>query len=435
MLDIKWIRENKQEFDSLLAKRGIAPMSDKITKLDENKRQLTNLIQQLQHARKSKSKMLGNMCDKFGNISDKSSKEFEEIRQEVDHINEQLEKLHLQFDSDHQLNEILQILPNLPEDDVPYGVDESMNKLIRTVGNIDKRPLPILAKQHFELGENLGMMDFAQTAKISGSRFVTLKGDLARLERALINFMIDTHTKEFGFIELSLPSLVRASAMYNTGLLPKFAEESFETVNGYRLIPTGEVPLVNMVADSIIAREELPIRYVAYTPCYRSEAGSSGKDTRGMIRQHQFGKVELVTITTAEESKREHEYITNAAEIILQKLDLPYRVMLLCSGDMGFAAKKTYDLEVWLPGQKLYREISSCSNCGDFQARRMKARYKEFSSITTNFVHTLNGSGLPVGRTIVAILENYQNEDGSITIPDILVSYMGGMEKIQTHKY
>eukprot|EP00697_Spironema_sp_BW2_P003594 gnl/Spiro4/1478_TR794_c0_g1_i1.p1 gnl/Spiro4/1478_TR794_c0_g1~~gnl/Spiro4/1478_TR794_c0_g1_i1.p1 ORF type:complete len:426 (-),score=-109.87 gnl/Spiro4/1478_TR794_c0_g1_i1:314-1591(-) len=420
MLDIKWIRENKQEFDSLLTKRGIDPMSDKVTKLDENKRQLTNLIQQFQHARKKKSKILGSIPNKF-------SKEFEELKRDVDHINEKLEELEIKLESNHQLNDMLEVLPNLPASDVPYGTDESMNKLIRTFGV--PKPNPI-AKQHFELGEDLRMMDFVQTAKMSGSRFVTLKGDLAKLERALINFMIDVHTKEFEFLELSPPALVRNTAMYNTGQLPKFTEDSFETTNHYRLIPTGEVPLVNMVADSILARELLPIRYVAYTPCFRSEAGSHGKDTRGMVRLHQFGKVELVTITTEAESEREHEYITNAAEEILKRLELPYRVMLLCTGDMGFTAKKTYDIEVWLPGQNQYREISSCSNCGDFQARRMKARYKEFGSNETTFAHTINGSALAVGRTIIAILENYQNEDGSITVPNILVNYMGGLEKI-----
>lgn len=421
MLDIKWIRENKQKFDDLLIKRGITPMSEKITQLDETKRQLTNLIQQFQHARNKKSKELGSMPNKSG-------KEFEAMKRDVDDINEKLKELEQKSNDKPELHNILEQLPNLPDDEVPYGTDESMNKLVKTVGNIITKSFT--AKQHFELGENLGMMDFVTTAKMSGSRFVTLKKDLAKLERALINFMIDIHTQEFEFTELSPPSLVRPNAMYNNGLLPKFADESFETTNNYRLIPTGEVPLVNMVADSIIAREKLPIRYVAYTPCFRSEAGSSGRDTRGMIRMHQFGKVELVTITTAEESKNEHEYITNAAEAILQKLGLPYRIMMLCSGDMGFAAKKTYDLEVWLPGQKLYREISSCSNCGDFQARRMKARYKEFGSNEMTFVHTLNGSGLPIGRTIIAILENYQNEDGSITIPDVLIDYMGGMKKI-----
>ncbi|MFY9589357.1 serine--tRNA ligase [Rickettsia endosymbiont of Halotydeus destructor] len=420
MLDIKWIRENKNIFDELLRKRYIEPMSAKIAKLDEDKRTITTLMQEFQHARKVKSKILGEMNPKSGEI-------FESIKRDVEHINEKLEELNLNLNNNTELNDILNMLPNIPEDDVPYGIDESMNKLLRTEGETKTYSY---SKHHFELGEGLGLMNFEKTAKMSGSRFVTLKGGLAKLERALINFMIDTHTSEFDFVEISPPALVRDIAMYNAGQLPKFADDSFETTNNYRLIPTAEVPLVNMVADKIIAREELPIRYVAHTPCFRSEAGSSGRDTRGMIRLHQFSKVELVSITTPEESKGEHEYITNAAETILKKLDLPYRVMLLCTGDMGFSAQKTYDLEVWLPGQKQYREISSCSNCGNFQARRMKARYKEFGSSTTTLVHTLNASGLAVGRTIVAILENYQNEDGSITVPDVLVSYMNGLQKI-----
>lgn len=422
MLDIKWIRENKEEFDRLLIKRGIQPMSDEILILDEEKRQLTSLIQQFQSARNKKSKPLGVMASRSGKF-------FEETKRDVDHINERLKELSAKLEGNNKLQQILESLPNLPAEDVPYGTDENMNKLVRSFGKVGKNPF---AKQHFQLGEDLGMMDFAITAKISGSRFVTLKADLARLERALINFMIDIHVKEFGFLELSPPALVRPAAMYNVGQLPKFAEDSFLTTTDYRLIPTGEVPLTNMVADSILPREELPIKYVAYTPCFRSEAGSSGKDGRGMIRMHQFGKVELVTITTPDESDHEHEFITNAAEEILRRLDLPYRLMLLCTGDMGFSSKKTYDLEVWLPGQNQYREISSCSNCGDFQARRMKARYKEFGETDNRFVHTLNGSALAVGRTIVAILENYQNDDGSITIPDNLVSYMGGIDKIES---
>lgn len=427
MLDVKWIRENTEKFDDHLIKRGLQPMSAEISKLDENKRQLTNLIQQFLHARKKKSKLMGAMTNKF-------SKEFEEMKRDVDHINEKLEELNLKLESNHQLNDMLEMLPNLPADDVPYGTDANMNKQIRTWGEPQINPS---AKHHYEIGEELGMMDFVKTAKICGSRLVTLKGDLAKLERALANFMLDIHTNEFEFTELSPPSLVRPSAMYNSGQLPKFADDSFETKeikNNYRLIPTGEVPLVNMVADSIIPREALPIRYVANTPCYRSEAGSSGKDTRGMIRMHQFNKVELVSITTKQEAAGEHEYITNAAEEVLKRLEIPYRVMLLCTGDMGFTARKTYDIEVWLPGQNQYREISSCSDCGDFQARRMKARYKEFGSNETTFVHTLNGSGLPLGRTIIAILENYQNEDGSVTVPKALIKYMNGLEKIQPIK-
>ena len=423
MLNIKWIRENQELFDEKLSQRFIEPMSSKIAMLDGEKRKITSLIQEFQHARKVKSKILGNMASKSG-------EEFEVLQRDVKHINEKLEELEQDLNNNNELNELLNMLPNIPDEEVPYGMDESMNKLVRTYGETNPNALN---KQHFELGTKLNLMDFEQTAKISGARFVTLKGDLAKLERALINFMIDVHTKEFDFFEISPPVLVRDNAMYNAGQLPKFAEESFATTNGYRLIPTAEVSLVNIVADTIIPREKLPMRYVAYTPCFRSEAGSSGRDTRGMIRLHQFGKVELVSITTPEESKNEHEYITNASETILQKLNLPYRVMLLCTGDMGFAAKKTYDIEVWLPGQKQYREIASCSNCGDFQARRMKARYKEFGSNETTLVHTLNASGLPIGRTMVAILENYQNEDGSITIPDVLINYMGGLQKITTH--
>ena len=425
MLDIKWIRENNKEFDNLLIKRGLAPRSQEIIQLDEERRQLTTLTQQFQQAKNKKSSILADMKGRI-------SKDGEEIRRDVNHINEKLDELNEKLQSNNDLQVIIENLPNLPASDVPYGVDESMNKLVRTVGTpIEDKPYFVT---HEKLGEQLGLMDFVQTAKISGSRFVTLKGDLARLERALVNFMIDIHTKEFKYVELSPPYLVKPSAMYNVGLLPKFSEDSFETTTNYRLIPTGEVPLSNMVADSIIAREALPIRYVAYTPCFRSEAGSAGRDARGMIRMHQFSKVELVSITTPEESEAEHEYLTGAAEEVLKRLELPYRVMLLCSGDMGFQSKKTYDIEVWLPGQKLYREISSCSNCGDFQARRMKARYKEFNSNENKFVHTLNGSALAVGRTIIAIMENYQNEDGSITIPTVLQNYMGGITKIEAFK-
>lgn len=420
MLDIKWIRENPEQLDKLLAKRGVKPISAEILRLDENKRQLLTLIQQLQHARNEKSRSLG-----F--IKDKTTKEFEKAVKDAEDINDKLDELSSKLSTETALSDILDNLPNLPSSDVPYGTDETGNKVIRSWGEIKSFTNP---KQHFELGEDLGMMDFTQTAKISGSRFVTLKSDLAKLERALANFMLDVHTREFDFLEVSPPLLVKDEAMYGSGQLPKFSDESFQTTGGHRLIPTAEVSLVNLVSDSIILREKLPYRLVAYTPCFRSEAGSAGKDTRGMIRLHQFNKVELVSICSPDESEAEHEYITNAAETILQKLELPYRVMVLCTGDMGFSAKKTYDLEVWLPSQNKYREISSCSNCGDFQARRMKARYKEFGSNETTFAHTLNGSGLAVGRTLVAVLENYQNEDGSITVPSCLVNYMGGVEKI-----
>jgi len=422
MLDIKWIRENKKEFNEALSKRGIKVDVTEIIKLDEEKRQLTTLIQEFQQAKNQKSK-------KLGSLKGTLSREFEDIKRDVEHINDKLLELNSALTKKDTLQDILDNIPNLPAPDVPYGTDESMNKLIRDFGKPTEAKF---AKEHFDLGRDLDMMDFEQTAKISGSRFVTLKGDLARLERALISFMLDTHTNDFGFEEMSPPALVRPEAMYNTGQLPKLADDSYVTHdNKYRLIPTGEVPLTNMVADSILKREELPIKYVAYTNCFRSEAGSAGKDTRGMIRNHQFGKVELVTITTPAESELEHEHMLGAAEEILKRLEIPYRVMMLCTGDMGFCAKKTYDIEVWLPGQNKYREISSVSNCGDFQARRMKARYKEINAKETNFVHTLNGSGLAVGRTLVAVLENYQNEDGSIRIPEVLIPYMNGKTVIE----
>ena len=422
MLDIKWIRDNKEEFDNLLQKRGVKINSNELLALDEEKRQLTTLIQQFQQSRNAKSKKLGSLNGIKGRV-------FDNTKSDVERINKKLSKLLKQLGDSDRYKEIMDSIPNLPVDEVPYGTDESMNKLIRKHGE----PKELAnAKDHYELGKNLGMIDFEQTAKISGSRFVTLKGKLAKLERAIISFMIDVHTEDYGCMEISPPVLVRPDAMYNVGQLPKFSEDSYLTNReSYRLIPTGEVPLTNLVANSIQKREDLPQRYVAYTECFRSEAGSAGKDTKGMFRNHQFGKVELVSITTEEESDAEQERMLSAAEEILKRLEIPYRVMILCTGDMGFSARRTYDLEVWLPRQNKYREISSISNCGDFQARRMKARYKDFSDKQTKFVHTLNGSGLAVGRTIIAILENYQNEDGSITIPSFLVPYMGGDTKIE----
>jgi seryl-tRNA synthetase len=327
------------------------------------------------------------------------------------------------------LDDVLQRQPNLPAADVPDGPDETANRVERVVGAPGK--YAFAPKQHFELGEALGLMDFEAAGKISGARFVVLKGALARLERALAQFMLDLHTGEFGYTEVAPPFLVRDAALYGTGQLPKFADDLFVTKQDLWLIPTSEVPLTNLANDSILEEAALPQRYTALTPCFRSEAGAAGRDTRGMIRQHQFLKVELVSIADPEQSDAEHQRMTSCAEEVLKRLQLPYRVITLSTGDMGFAAQKTYDIEVWLPGQNAYREISSCSNCGDFQARRMKARYRKAGEKNTRFVHTLNGSGLAVGRTLVAVLENYQQEDGSIIVPDVLKPYMGKVEVIR----
>jgi len=326
------------------------------------------------------------------------------------------------------LNQHLAGLPNIMDADVPDGADEDDNVEVRTWGEPRAEKTP----EHFEIGEKLGMMDFETAAKMSGSRFVALSGGLARMERALAQFFLDTHADEHGYTEVSPPLLVRDNALYGTGQLPKFAEDLFATKDtGHFLIPTSEVPLTNMVADQIVDAESLPRRYTAFTPCFRSEAGSAGKDTRGMIRQHQFYKVEMVSIVVPEASAAEHERMTKCAETVLQKLNLPYRTVVLCSGDTGFGARKTYDIEVWLPGQGRYREISSCSNCGDFQARRMNARFKIKGEKRKEFLHTLNGSGVAVGRALIAVMENYYNpEDGSITVPDVLKPYMGGAERI-----
>ncbi len=419
MHDIKWIRENTSEFDVALKKRGIESISEQIISLDESKRQLITLIQKLQHARKEKAALIA----KHGNIN---NPELKVLKRDAGHIKDKLTELESKLNSEVELEKLLSSMPNIPSISVPVGKDENANIEVRKWGEVPKFNFAV--KAHYELGEKLQMMDFEQTAKISGSRFVTLKAGLAKMERALANFMLDVHTNNFGYMEVSPPLLVRDDAMFGAGQLPKFAEDSFVTTDGHRLIPTAEVSLVNLVADSVIEAEKLPLRFAAFTPCFRSEAGAAGKDTRGMIRQHQFSKVELVSITTPDLSEDEHERMTGVAEEILKLLELPYRVMLLCTGDMGFTAQKTYDLEVWLPSQNKYREISSCSNCGDFQARRLKARYINNSTREKNLVHTLNGSALAVGRTIVAILENYQQADGAIRIPKVLVPYMGGIE-------
>jgi len=418
MIDIKWIRQNPTSLDENLAKRSLAPLSKEILALDKKKRDLTVKIEQLQQKRNLTASNLSG-------FPDKKSSEFQKLKQDAAKIKQELEALENELDSNTQLEDILDRLPNVLSLDVPVGKDETENKLIRSWGNLKSGNL-----HHQDIGQTLDAMDFHNTVKMSGSRFVTLSGPLARLERALVNFLLDFHTSIGGFEEISPPYLVKHHAMYNAGILPKFSEDSFRVEDEFRLIPTAEVPLINLVADQIISPEELPMRLVAYTPCFRSEAGSAGADTKGLIRMHQFSKVELVSITTPDNSEEEHEFILTQAQKVLEKLELPYRTMLLCSGDTGFQSSKTYDIEVWFPSQKRYREISSCSNCKDFQARRMKARFKEFGQKETTFVHTLNGSGLPLGRTIAAILENYVEEDGSVSVPACLVNYMDGTKKI-----
>lgn len=423
MLDIKTIRQNPEILDNSMQRRGQKPISSKILDLDSRHRTLLTQLQELQTKRNTVAKMFGEAKQK-GLDTAELSKEAEAIKTSIPQIESQADCLY------QELSDYLNTLPNIVAEEVPDGKDETSNKVIKSHGKAVT--LPFVAKTHFDLGEDLKMMDFEQASKMSGSRFVVLSSDLARLERALAAFMLDIHTQEFGYTEIYGPNLVNDQAMYGTGQLPKFKEDLFQTTNGYWLIPTAEVMLSNLVAGKVLSEDELPLRFTAYTQCFRSEAGAAGKDTRGMIRHHQFSKVELVSITAPEQSKAEHERMTSAAEEILKRLGLTYRVMMLCSGDIGFQSEKTYDLEVWLPSQNTYREISSCSNCSDFQARRMQARFKGATTeYKPQFVHTLNGSGLAVGRTLVAVLENYQNEDGSITIPDALIPYMHGKKRIE----
>ncbi len=417
MHDIEHIRKNPEGFEKAIKSRGVKEFTtEEILEIDHKKRSLTTKLQALNKQRNEiteeikRLKMNKSSCENEVEVSRNITNEIEAIS-----LKEQTEK-------DNLMN-ILSNLPNISAQNVSIGEDESSNVEIRKYG--ERRKFDFTPKFHYELGERLGLMDFEQAAKISGSRFTILKGQLAKLGRALINFMLETHVNEFAYTEVYHPALVKNEAMYNVGQLPKFSDDSYLTTDKLRLIPTSEVVLTNLVADKIIEEKELPIRFTAYSECFRKEAGSAGRDTRGMIRQHQFGKVELVSITTEDQSKDELERMTSVAEEILKKLELPYRVMLLCSGDMGFAAQKTYDIEVWLPEQNKYREISSCSNCGTFQARRMNTKYfLENDRKTKKYVHTLNGSALAIGRTIVAIMENYQNSDGSVTIPNVLQRYM-----------
>lgn len=427
MHDIRVIRENPAQFAAGLARRGMADaqtISDDLLARDRELRALQVRLQEAQARRNDASRQIG------AAKAQKDEQRAAALMAEVAGLREQIQR----DEEDERLrkgalDEIISALPNLPASDVPGGADETENVEV-TSRRFGVAPAVNNAREHFELGEALGQMDFARAAKVSGARFVFLTGTLARLERALGNFMIDLHTREFGYTEISPPLLVRSDAVFGVGQLPKFEEDLFRTTTGHWLIPTAEVPLTNFVREDILDEAALPLRLTAWTPCFRAEAGAAGKDTRGMIRMHQFSKVELVSIVAPEQSEAEHERMTDCAQEVLKRLGLHHRVMTLCTGDMGFAARKTYDIEVWLPGQNRFREISSCSNCGDFQARRMNARYRPRQEKSPRLMHTLNGSGLATGRTLVAILENYQNEDGSIAIPDALRPYMAGAEKI-----
>ncbi|MBA9035047.1 serine--tRNA ligase [Rhizobium leguminosarum] len=424
MLDIKWIRENPEALDAALAKRGGEPLAQSLVALDEKRRSAVQKAQDLLSRRNLASKEIGAaMAQKNSELAEKLKAEVSELKTLLPAIEEEDRQLTA------ELNDALSRIPNIPFDDVPVGKDEHDNVVTRTVG--EKPRWNHAPKEHFEIGEALGYMDFERAAKLSGSRFTVLTGPLAKLERALGQFMIDLHTSEHGYTEVSSPLMVRDEAVYGTAQLPKFADDLFRTTDGRWLIPTAEVTLTNLVREEILDQEKLPLRFTALTPSFRSEAGSAGRDTRGMLRQHQFWKCELVSITDAESAIAEHERMTACAEEVLKRLGLHFRTMTLCTGDMGFGSRKTYDLEVWLPGQNTFREISSCSVCGDFQGRRMNARYRGKDDKSNRFVHTLNGSGTAVGRCLIAVLENYLNEDGSVTIPDVLLPYMGGLTKIE----
>ncbi len=430
MYDIRWIRENAAAFDKGLERRGLAPLSSSLLELDDVRRSSIAKAQATQERRNALSKEIGKaMGAKDVALADR-------LKAEVAALKEQQPALEAEEKAAKDaLDEKLAAIPNLPFDDVPDGADEHDNVVLHVHG-VKPEERGLLKgvndpKQHFELGEALGQMDFERAAKLSGSRFVLLQNQIARLSRAIGQFMLDTHTEEHGYTEVNPPLLVRDNAMFGTAQLPKFRDDQFRAGGDHWLIPTAEVPLTNLVREAILDEDELPLRFTALTPCFRAEAGSAGRDVRGMLRQHQFEKVELVSITAPEKAREEHERMLAGAEAVLKKLDLHYRVMTLCTGDMGFASRMTFDVEVWMPGQRAYREISSVSACGDFQARRMNARYRPAEGGVPRFVNTLNGSGTAVGRALIAVMENYQNADGSVTVPEVLVPYMRGLTRIE----
>lgn len=420
MFDIRGIRENPEDFDAAMKRRGLEAQTPSILRLDEERRGLQTELQELQAKRNAESQKIGEI-KKSGGDAQEAMDSVAAIKTQMGELEEREKTLA------NSLNQHLAGLPNVMAADVPDGADEDQNVELHKCGEIKRESGP----EHYEIGEALGMMDFETAAKMSGSRFTILSGPLARMERALAQFFLDTHTAEHGYTEVSPPLLVRDNALYGTGQLPKFAEDLFTAGQQHYLIPTSEVSLTNMVAGEIVDENSLPRRYTAFTPCFRSEAGSAGKDTRGMLRQHQFYKVEMVGVTKPEDSAAEHERMLGCAEGVMKKLEIPFRTVMLCSGDTGFGATKTYDIEAWMPGQGAYREISSVSNCKDFQARRMNARTKLNGEKQTTFLHTLNGSGVAVGRALIAVMENYYDpEDGGVFVPEVLKPYMGGLTKI-----
>jgi len=426
MHDIRAIRDDPEAFDRGLARRSLEPRAAGLIALDDRRKTAIAELQRMQERRNAASKEIGQaMGRKDFAVADALKEEVAKLKSAMPDLEAEEKAAGMLLDNE------LAAIPNLPGDDAPDGKDENDNQEVRRVGAPPSFPAGFTPKEHFEIGEALGLMDFESAAKLSGARFVVLKGALARLERALMQFMLDLHTQEHGYLEVNPPVLVRDAAMFGTAQLPKFRDDQFAAGDGFWLIPTAEVPMTNLVREQIVDEKKLPLRFTAGTYCFRAEAGAAGRDTRGMIRQHQFEKVELVSIAAPEDSAAEHERMTACAEEVLKRLDLHFRTVVLCAGDMGFSSRKTYDIEVWLPGQGRFREISSCSVCGDFQARRMNARCKAADAKSTRFVHTLNGSGVAVGRALVAVLENYQNPDGSVSIPEALWPYMGGLTRIE----